>query len=165
MDDTEAFDEIVEDSSSSDGLLDAFGSDEDNEDEVENEYYDDDDGSHFWGYESHDDEESESSTSVVSDTVDSDEDHYEEADDDGSHFWGHESYDDEEKGESSSLSESGSSSDEYWWGHVVDHDIEDDDAFDEGEDDDVSRFVYFEYEDDANFISSSGKDISVLPKE
>ena len=156
MDDTEAFDEIVEDSSSSDGFLDAFGSDEDKEDEVENEYYDDDDGSHFWGYEyeSYDDEESESSTSVVSDTFDSDEDHYEEADDDGSHFWGDESYDDEEEEESSSLSESGSSSDEYWWGHVVDHDIEDEDAFDEDEeDDDVSRFVYFEDEDDVNFVS------------
>ena len=166
MDDTEAFDEIMEDSSSSDGFLDAFGSDEDKEDEVENEYYDDDDGSHFWGYEyeSYDDEESESSTSVVSDTFDSDEDHYEEADDDGSHFWGHESYDDEEEEESSSLSESGSSSDEYWWGHVVDHDIEDEDAFDE-EDDDVSRFVYFEDEDDINFISGNGEDISVLPKE
>ena len=166
MDDAKAFDERAEDSSSSDEFLDEFGSDEDNEDELEKEYYyEDDDGSHFWGYESHDDEESESSESVVSDTFDSNEDHYEEADDDGSHFWGGDSYDDEEEGESSSLSESGSSSDEYWWGHVVDHDIKDDDAFDEGEDDDVSRFVYFEYEDDVNIISSSGEDISVLPKE
>ena len=72
MDDAKAFDERAEDSSSSDEFLDEFGSDEDNEDELENEYYyEDDDGSHFWGYESHDDEESESSESVVSDTFDS----------------------------------------------------------------------------------------------
>ena len=171
MDDVDAFDQVIKDSSSSDGFLDEFGSAEDNEYEVNSEDYEDDDGSHFWGQESYDDdeEEEESSTSIVSEESNSDEDYPEvDEDDDGSHWWGQDSYDDEEVAEdplSIFESESGSgSSDEYWWGHV-ETDVGAEEAFDEGEDDDLNTFIYFEDEDDTDFIGSSDEDISVLPKE
>ena len=173
MDEVDAFDQVIKDSSSSDGFLDEFGSAEDNEYEGNSEDYEDDDGSHFWGQESYDDDEEaeESSTSKLSDKSNSDEDYSEsDEDDDGSHWWGQE-YDDEEEegGEEDSLSlfDSGSgsdSSDEYWWGHVETH-IGAEEAFDEGEDDDVNTFIYFDDEDDTDFIGSSDEDISILPKE
>jgi len=123
MDDTHGFDQTVRDSSSSDGFLDTFGSNEGSE----YEDYEDDDGSHFWGYESYDGEE-----------------------------------EDNRESKSLSAADSGSSSDEYWWGHVETN-IGAEEAFDEGEDDDLNTFLYFEDEDD--FIGSSDEDISVLPKE
>ena len=171
MDDVDAFDQVIKDSSSPDGFWDELGSAEDNEYEVNSEDYEDDDGSHFWGQESYDDdeEEEESSTSMASDESNSDEDYFEEdEDDDGSHFWGQDSYDDEEEEFSLSIfddSGSGSgSSDEYWWGHV-ETDVGAEEAFDEGEDDDLNTFIYFEDEDDTGFIGSNDEDISVLPKE
>lgn len=169
MDDVDAFDQVAKDSSSSDGFLDEFGSAEDNEYEVNSEDYEDDDGSHFWGQESYDEDDNYEEEEESSDESNSDEDYITsdvDEDDDGSHWWGQESYDDEEEEEEDSLSlfdDSVSSSDEYWWGHV-EPDIGDE-AFDEGEDDDLNEFIYFEDEDDTDFIGSSDEDISILPKE